>query len=274
MDGPYDIIHIVSFGKNGGGKLRNSKKLENSLFYLIIIGSFIITFSILGTFLNSKTLQAQNQYTQTDIREPYFASLEHNAESTELVITETYTEFETDTQEDTVTLIERYNQMQEELKSLRQALARDRTVEYVIYSVVDYEGEALTFDEAGAFTKYGISSKYNPDIDVFRITRQDAFNILYVRYYLPNGLYKYQSVRLQVALMHMCVLFGNKAFSIAYSVVPKEKLIVLRDSDPEFPKIIEKLRLAFREHAKRIGIKNPKYLNGWLNRINKVFYIG
>ncbi|WP_448378666.1 glycosyl hydrolase 108 family protein [Fervidobacterium sp.] len=253
--------------------MRNSKKLENILFYLIIIGSLIIIFSILSMFLNSKAPQAQNQNTHTDIREPYFASLEHNAESTGIVA-ETYTEFETDTEQDTVTLIERYNQMKEELKSLRQALAKDRTVEYVIYSVVDYEGEALTFDETGGFTKYGISSKHNPDIDVFRITRQDAFNILYARYYLPNGLYKYQSVRLQVALMHMCVLFGNKAFSIAYSVVPKEKLITLRDSDPDFPKIIEKLRLAFRDHAKRIGIKNPKYLNGWLNRINKVFYIG
>jgi ABC-type multidrug transport system fused ATPase/permease subunit len=271
--GPYDIIHFVSFGKNGGGKLLNLKNLENILFYLIIIGSTLIIFSILGMFLNSKTPQAQAQNVRVDIREPYFASLEHNAESTGFV-EEAYTELETDTQQDTVTLIERYNQMKEELKSLRWALARDRTVEYVIYSVVDYEGEALTFDETGGFTRYGISSKYNPDIDVFHITRQDAFNILFIRYYLPNGLYKYQSVRLQVALMHMCVLFGKNAFSIAYSVTPKEKLITLRDSDPDFPKTIEKLRLAFRDHAKRIGIKNPKYLNGWLNRIDKVFYIG
>lgn len=247
------------------------KRFENILFYAIIFGSLVIITSLLGMFLNNKTTQAQIQNAPLNTQEPYAASLKHDVEATVLSVE---TAIETETQQDTANLIEKYDQLREEFESIKQALARDRTVEYVIYSVVDYEGEALTFDETGGFTKYGISSKYNPDIDVFRVTRRDAFNILYARYYLPNGLYKFQSVRLQVALMHMCVLFGSKAFSIAYSVVPKEKLIALRDSDPDFPKIVEKLRLAFREHAKRIGIKNPKYLNGWLNRINKVFYVG
>ncbi|QAV33207.1 Glycosyl hydrolase 108 [Fervidobacterium changbaicum] len=252
----------------------DSKKLENILFYAIITGSLIIIFSIILIFLNNESSQAQAEPTELATAALYISSTESPSEETEESVVSSKTDFETDIQDDTSTILERYNQMHEELERIKQALARDRTVEYVIYSVVDYEGDELTFDELGGFTKYGISSKHNPDIDVFRVTRKDAFNILYVRYYVPNKLYEYHSVRLQVALMHMCVLFGNKAFSIAYSIVPKSKLIILRDSDPEFPQVIEQLRLAFRQHAKQLGIKNPRYLNGWLNRIDKVFYIG
>jgi hypothetical protein len=247
-----------------------TERLEIILIYAIIFGVIVLINGVVFlTIVNAKT----NNITTTEVQTHKAYSLESATrpqDSDILASKNTLIKTTATTNESSDT----YSKLNKEIEDLKKALATERTVEYVVYSVVDYEGEAITYDEIGGITKYGIASNFHPDINVYSITRKDAFNILYARYYLPNGLYKYQSVRLQVALMHMCVLFGNKAFSIAYSVTPKEKLITLRDSDPDFPKIIEKLRLAFRDHAKRIGIKNPKYLNGWLNRIDKVFYIG
>jgi hypothetical protein len=247
-----------------------TERLEIILIYAIIFGVIVLINGIVFlAIVKAKTNNITN--TQVPTHETYrLESATRPQDSDILASKNTLRETKATTNESSDT----YSNLNKEIEDLKKALATERTVEYVVYSVVDYEGGAITYDEIGGTTKYGIASNFHPDINVYSITRKGAFNILYARYYLPNRLYKFQSVRIQVALMHMCVLFGNRAFTIAYSTVPKEKLINLRDSDEEFPAIVEQLRISFKQHAMKVGIKNQKYLRGWLNRIEKVFYIG
>ncbi|WP_448374300.1 glycosyl hydrolase 108 family protein [Fervidobacterium sp.] len=250
-------------------KADKTERLEVILIYAIIFGVILLINGVVYLAI-AKARHISNNPTNQSI-EVY-----NSAITTDIVNTNRNDEESATNSENKIDseILDKYKELEKEIEELKNALAIQRTVEYVIYSVVDYEGGTLTYDELGGTTKYGIASRFHPDINVYGLTRKDAFNILYARYYLPNRLYKFQSVRIQVALMHMCVLFGNRAFSIAYSTVPKERLITLRDSDADFPVIVEKLRIAFREHALRLGLRNTQYLKGWLNRIEKVFYIG
>lgn len=240
-------------------------RVERIILYLIIIGfllfSSAIVYQILFYAPSQKKMAASLSTGNSDDKQALVSS---NGTATQNV----------ETSDSTQLTLENFNELMKDVENLKKALYNNSIVEYVIYSVVDFEGSTLTFDELGGFTKYGISSKHNPDVNIFNLTRDRAYYILYTRYYVPNKIYEFQSVRLQVAMMHMCTLFGKKALTIAYSVLPRSELIYLKDSDPRFPWIVEKLRTAFSQHARQIGVRYPQYLKGWLNRINKVFYIG
>ncbi len=241
--------------------------VERIILYLIILGFLLFSSAIVYQVF----FYAPSQKKAAD-----FASLSDGNFGSEVVSAlpdKTATQ-SVETYDSTELTPESFDELKKDIENLKKTLYNNSIVEYVIYSVVDFEGSTLTFDELGGFTKYGISSKHNPDVNIFNLTRDRAYYILYTRYYVPNRIYEFQSVRLQVAMMHTCTLFGKKALTIAYSVLPRSELIYLKDSDPRFPRIVEKLRTAFSQHARQIGTKYPQYLKGWLNRINKVFYIG
>ena len=71
--------------------------------------------------------------------------------------------------------MDKYKELEKEIEELKNTLAIQRTVEYVIYSVVDYEGGTLTYDELGGTTKYGIASRFHPDINVIWMLKE--FNV-------------------------------------------------------------------------------------------------
>ncbi|MEJ5257997.1 MAG: glycosyl hydrolase 108 family protein [Fervidobacterium sp.] len=242
-------------------------RAERIILYLIILGLLLFSNAIIyQTFF-----YAPSQKKAINLAS---VSVENTGNEVVSASTDGTTTQNVETPDSTQLTLKSFNELKKDIENLRKALYNNSIVEYVIYSVVDFEGSTLTFDELGGFTKYGISSKHNPDVNIFNLTRDRAYYILYTRYYVPNRIYEFQSIRLQVAMMHMCTLFGKKALTIAYSVLPRSELIYLKDSDPRFPWIVEKLRTAFSQHARQIGTRYPQYLKGWLNRINKVFYIG
>jgi lysozyme family protein len=61
----------------------------------------------------------------------------------------------------------------------------DRAVELVI----EHEGDNFTDrpDDRGGPTKFGISQRWNPDVDVRNLTRSQAIEIYWERYWLGNG---------------------------------------------------------------------------------------
>lgn len=127
-----------------------------------------------------------------------------------------------------------------------------------IDKVLDFEGGYNPKDAVtGMPVNYGIDQKANPDVDVTKLTKSDAANILKERYWKPSGA---GDLPKDLALVHFdaAVNQGNAAKRF------------LEESGGDVNKYLD-LR---REHYIYLAQTNPeKYgssLKGWLNRLDKV----
>ena len=145
---------------------------------------------------------------------------------------------------------------------------KEKIAQYVIYSVIEYEGSKVVKEPDGGLSRYGINNKYHK-VDVYKLTRTDAYRVIRTNYYDAARLYEFKSIRLQLAILHMYVLFGDKALNIIDGIYPRDYLKNLTDSSPELQQVMENLRFAFIRRA--LEINNQQYVKGWINRINKVF---
>lgn len=63
-------------------------------------------------------------------------------------------------------------------------------------------------DDRGQFTRWGISSRANPDLDVHNITIHDAIHAHYTRYWQPSNIPQFCPNRVAYYLLSASVLFG------------------------------------------------------------------
>ena len=108
-------------------------------------------------------------------------------------------------------------------------------------------------DDPGGETKYGISKRAYPNVDIKNLTIEDA-KALYKRdYWDKAGLDRYPQDK-AVVLMNVAVNMGvGKAVAFA--------------SEPDFQTVIQRIR----EYYASLIQKNPKlekYRKGWMNRTN------
>jgi len=146
-----------------------------------------------------------------------------------------------------------------------------RIMDYVVSSVLHFEGSAHDKYDPGGTTKYGISEKNYRMLSINSITWEKAREIYIQNYYLPMRLYEFNSVQLQKSILHMAVLFGKgTAKQIIAQHYDWEELKRLSDADPKIHDVLVKLRKTFKKHAK--SLNNPRYIKGWVSRINYAFY--
>lgn len=146
-----------------------------------------------------------------------------------------------------------------------------RIMDYVVSSVLHFEGSAHDKYDPGGTTKYGISEKNYRMLSINSITWEKAREIYIQDYYLPMRLYEFNSVQLQKSILHMAVLFGKgTAKQIIAQHYDWEELKRLSDADPKIHDVLVKLRKTFKKHAK--SLNNPRYIKGWVSRINYAFY--
>ena len=130
-------------------------------------------------------------------------------------------------------------------------------------TIMQYEGGAAytnDVDDPGGETKYGISKRYNPDIDVKNLTLDQAIAIAKTRYWNPLHLDGYKFAP-----------FRWKVFDIAYNMgvataqVFVEKLTKKKDT---MDAVWELATMQMKRYANKIH-ENPvkvKYIRGWTNR--------
>lgn len=127
----------------------------------------------------------------------------------------------------------------------------------VMSHILNYEGGARLVRDSGGLTKYGISQRAYPGLNIRALTEHEAIN-LYRRDYWNRIGASTAPANLRLALMDSAV---NEGVGKAQSLY--------RQSDGDYDKFME-LR---RQHYENLAAANPrdrKYLKGWINRLNRV----
>jgi len=106
-------------------------------------------------------------------------------------------------------------------------------------------------DDPGGETKFGISKRAFPMIDIKSLTEEEAQDIYRTHYWLKAGCDKLE--------WPMCLVVFDTAVNMG---VRRAYLYLLESKDWK-----EYLKLR-REFYRARGVKKPMFLKGWLNRCN------
>ena len=137
------------------------------------------------------------------------------------------------------------------------------------------EGGFAPFSQArGGDTKYGITKKYNPDVDIENLTPEGAQDIMYETYYSQQHIYKLPDyVRGTVFDMNfmspkftwptLCKRLGAKC----EDYVTDEMAELAENYPGDLVKdLLDDYQIFFEEAATR-GDDGPSLKQGWLNRV-------
>lgn len=104
-------------------------------------------------------------------------------------------------------------------------------------------------DDPGGETKWGISKRYHPTLDIKNLTPQEAAEIYYEEYWRPSKAYEH-SIPLCTVVFDTAVLCGVGRATQWY-----------RESEGDIPSFLDIRR---RHHMSK---SKPKHLKGHLNRV-------
>ena len=151
----------------------------------------------------------------------------------------------------------------------------------LIGKVLGFEGGAKIVTDSGGLTKYGISQKSNPNVDIRNLTELQAIQIYEKKYYNPLGVDGVLNTRLALHIFDMAVNAGaSKAVDLA------ERITGVKSSSQTSlsPAVVKALNAhpnGVLEYSKEREIfynslttanpaKYSKYLKGWMNRVRAV----
>ena len=131
-------------------------------------------------------------------------------------------------------------------------------------------------DDKGGLTKYGISQRAYPSIDIRNLTVEYASTLYYNDYYLPLRLELIQLDELALHIFDMAVNAGKKT-----AVILLQQVLKLIHTDGILgpitanlanhygPEVIDKYKEARIEYYTRISANgnNSKFLLGWIYRV-------
>lgn len=162
-------------------------------------------------------------------------------------------------------------------------LARETVFQKGHYGDYDYVISTNIKEDRGGLTKYGIDQRSHPNIDIEALTLQQAKEIYKKEYWLPG---KCDRLPWPLSLVHFdgCVNVG-----IGQAARFLQRAIGVRDDGVIGPKTLAaaaevceargaeavsadvvKMRSNFYRHLANKNEGDKKFLNGWLNRIEKL----
>lgn len=109
-------------------------------------------------------------------------------------------------------------------------------------------------NDPGGETKYGISKRAHPELDIKNLTAEDAMNVYLDSYWYPSGADDLD--------YPMCLLVFDTAFLCGVSRATSW----LRTTDDPYEYL--KIRREFHLAKARDNSWALKYIKGWLNRVN------
>jgi GNAT superfamily N-acetyltransferase len=134
-------------------------------------------------------------------------------------------------------------------------LTQDRVINFVLMDL-EGGGKAVNLGDGGGLTKYGVTARNNPDVDVANLTQADAAKIARQRYWLPE----FNTADPRVAAI---------AFDANYISSPKLARRIIREAGND----VDKAMSIYREHLNHLADTNPekaRFKKGWNNRLDKL----
>jgi lysozyme family protein len=151
--------------------------------------------------------------------------------------------------------------------------------EHAVKVILYHEGGyVFDPDDPGGETKYGISKRQFPKLDIKNLTEDEASNIYYSYYYYPM---KIAQIKNDLLGLHIFDMGVNAGISIAIKLI--QRLVSVEDDGiignitlnainnyPEQDNLIKGYVALRHDFYDKIIKKNPtlaKYKNGWYDRI-------
>jgi lysozyme family protein len=110
-------------------------------------------------------------------------------------------------------------------------------------------------NDLGGFTRYGISQKYHPDVNVPKLTKEQAIQIYLDEYWVPPGCDELEYP------LDMCL------FIQAVNVGVKKALSFLDNSKG----LLDFFMLNLNHYCTRPEAQRKVFLTGWCNRLIKLW---
>lgn len=148
-------------------------------------------------------------------------------------------------------------------------LFRNRMTEQMKFSLImavilRHEGGYINDpDDPGGETKFGISKRSYPNLDIKNLTRTEAIEIYRRDYYLKMGIDKIENPNLAVQIMDFGVNAGT-------GTALKTLKTAVTESEKTGENIVKVYKRIRKNYYSSLAEKKPilkKFLAGWLNRI-------
>lgn len=117
-------------------------------------------------------------------------------------------------------------------------------------------------NDPGGETKFGISKRAHPELDIKNLTRQDAEEVYWKDYWGKAGCHGIDDGRLQIALFDTAVNLGT---SRARSML--KRTCELPTNKVDYAEILLILRKYYYVDLAISEDRFQKYIKGWLNRV-------
>lgn len=117
-------------------------------------------------------------------------------------------------------------------------------------------------DDLGGETKYGISKRNFPNVDIKNLTKAQAIELYRQNYYIPLEIGKMTNMNLALNYMDMAV---NAGINTAKRLL-KEAKEIQKTSSSDIVTIYKALRVDYYKDIAKLR-NNQKFLAGWLNRV-------
>ena len=152
--------------------------------------------------------------------------------------------------------------------------------EYCIEQVIQHEdasGKGVVINDSGGKTRWGISQRSYPTLNISSLTKQDAINIYKVDFW--DVIHASELLNKDVALkmldisVNMGKIAAIKLFQRVLGinddgVIGPDTIKHINDSDPQ--ELLKNVRDAQKAHYTYLAQKHParykRYLNGWIRR--------
>lgn len=119
-------------------------------------------------------------------------------------------------------------------------------------------------DDLGGETKYGITKRRYPNLDIKNLTRDHAIAIYKRDFYNPMGIDSIPDTKLAFNYFDMGVNAGKKVADNLMNEASK----LQADNGGNIADIYMNLRRAYYTRIAEARPQNKKFLKGWLNRVN------
>ena len=157
-------------------------------------------------------------------------------------------------------------------------MIEDRRYIGFFHRLMKYEGGYVNDpDDLGGETKYGISKRAYPDLDINNLTEVDAMLIFHRDYYLPLNIQSFVDERIAWQVFDFGVNAGVRRSAkmiqrivgaFPDGVIGEKTLEKINNYSGEYPLHIEfkSERLKYYMMLTEKRTKNMKYLKGWIFR--------
>jgi lysozyme family protein len=135
--------------------------------------------------------------------------------------------------------------------------------EILIPIILKHEGGYVNDpDDLGGETKYGITKRRYPNLDIKNLTKQQAIEIYKRDFYIPMKVGEVKDINLALHYFDMGVNAGAGTAKkmLIQALEEKEK----NGANPV--KVFKELRIAYYKRIAELR-NNKKFLAGWLNRV-------